>query len=198
VAHFHYVVFGTVVFAMFAGFYFWWPKMTGRMLDETLGKIHFWLLFIGFHTTFLVQHWLGVEGMPRRYADYLVSDGFTTLNQISTVGSFLLGASTLPFLYNVYISRNAPLVETDDPWGWGRSLEWATSCPPPRHNFETLPRIRSESPAFDLHHPEVAAMELDHNDAEREGRLADAPAVDGRAEMLDDRIDTDDQRGSDR
>ena len=105
VAHFHYVVFGTVVFAMFAGFYFWWPKMTGRMLDERLGKLHFWLLFVGFHTTFLVQHWLGVEGMPRRYADYLPQDGFTTLNQVSTVGAFLLGASTLPFLYNVYISR---------------------------------------------------------------------------------------------
>ena len=104
VAHFHYVVFGTVVFAMFAGFYFWWPKMTGRMLDERLGKVHFWLLFVGFHTTFLVQHWLGVEGMPRRYADYLPSDGFTTLNQVSTVGAFLLGASTLPFLYNVYKS----------------------------------------------------------------------------------------------
>ena len=101
VAHFHYVVFGTVVFAMFAGFYFWWPKMTGRMLDERLGKVHFWMLFIGFHTTFLVQHWLGVEGMPRRYADYLPQDGFTTLNQVSTVGAFLLGASTLPFLYNV-------------------------------------------------------------------------------------------------
>ena len=105
VAHFHYVVFGTVVFAMFAGFYFWWPKMTGRMLDERLGKVHFWLLFVGFHTTFLVQHWLGVEGMPRRYADYLPSDGFTTLNQVSTIGAFLLGASTLPFLLNVYKSR---------------------------------------------------------------------------------------------
>ena len=129
VAHFHYVVFGTVVFAMFAGFYFWWPKMTGRMLDERLGKVHFWLLFVGFHTTFLVQHWLGVEGMPRRIADYLPDDGFTTLNQVSTIGAFLLGASTLPFLYNVWISRKAPLVEVDDPWGWGRSLEWATSLP---------------------------------------------------------------------
>ena len=165
VAHFHYVVFGTVVFAMFAGFYFWWPKMTGRMLDERLGKVHFWMLFVGFHTTFLVQHWLGVEGMPRRYADYLPDDGFTTLNQVSTVGAFLLGASTLPFLYNVWIARNAPQVEVDDPWGWGRSLEWATSCPPPRHNFVTIPRIRSESPAFDLHHPEIAAIELEENEA---------------------------------
>ena len=129
VAHFHYVVFGTVVFAMFAGFYFWWPKMTGRMLDEKLGKLHFWLLFIGFHTTFLVQHWLGVEGMPRRYASYGANEGFTTLNQVSSVGAFILGASTLPFLYNVYKSRRSPLVGVDDPWGWGRSLEWATSSP---------------------------------------------------------------------
>ncbi|RZT17348.1 cytochrome c oxidase subunit 1 [Kribbella sp. VKM Ac-2569] len=156
VAHFHYVVFGTVVFAMFAGFYFWWPKLTGRMLDERLGKLHFWLLFIGFHTTFLVQHWLGVEGMPRRYADYRASEGFTVLHQVSTVGAFVLGVSTLPFLYNIYKSRRTPRVEVDDPWGWGRSLEWATSCPPPRHNFEKLPRIRSESPAFDLHHPDLA------------------------------------------
>jgi len=159
VAHFHYVVFGTVVFAMFGGFYFWWPKFTGKMLDERLGKIHFWLLFVGFHTTFLVQHWLGVEGMPRRYADYPADAGWTTLNQVSSIGAFLLGASTLPFLYNVWKThRTAPRVNTDDPWGWGRSLEWATSCPPPRHNFVRLPRIRSIGPAFDLHHPEIAAM----------------------------------------
>lgn len=160
VAHFHYVVFGTVVFATFAGFYFWWPKMTGTMLDERLGKIHFWSLFIGFHTTFLVQHWLGAEGMPRRYADYLNSDGFTALNTLSSIGAFLLGLSTLPFLYNVWkTATTAPKVTVDDPWGYGRSLEWATSCPPPRHNFVTLPRIRSESPAFDLHYPEVASLD---------------------------------------
>ncbi|MFG2829456.1 cytochrome c oxidase subunit I [Streptomyces sp. NPDC048434] len=156
VGHFHYVVFGTVVFATYAGFYFWWPKFTGKLLDERLGKIHFWTLFIGFHTTFLVQHWLGVEGMPRRYADYLAADGFTALNTLSTVGSFLLGLSTLPFLYNVWKTmRYGAKVSMDDPWGFGRSLEWATSSPPPRHNFTTLPKIRSESPAFDLHHPEV-------------------------------------------
>ncbi len=164
VAHFHYVVFGTVVFAMFAGFYFWWPKLVGSRLDERLGKIQFWMLFIGFHTTFLVQHWLGVEGMPRRYADYMPNDGFTWEHQISTVGAFLTGASTLPFLWNVYVSwRRAPREQVDDPWGFGRSLEWATSSPPPRHNFVTLPRVRSESPAFDLHHPQVVAME-EHED----------------------------------
>jgi cytochrome c oxidase subunit 1 len=156
VAHFHYVVFGTVVFAMFSGFYFWWPKWTGKMLNEKLGKIHFWLLFVGFHTTFLVQHWLGVVGMPRRYATYLPEDNFTWMNQLSTIGAMILGISMIPFLFNVYITaRNAPKVTVNDPWGYGRSLEWATSCPPPRHNFTSIPRIRSESPAFDLNHPEA-------------------------------------------
>ena len=156
VAHFHYVVFGTVVFAMFAGFYFWWPKWTGKMLNEKLGHIHFWMLFIGFHATFLVQHWLGVDGMPRRYADYLPQDGFTWLNQVSTVGAMLLGLSMVPFFWNVWITaRNAPKVTVDDPWGYGASLEWATSCPPPRHNFTSLPKIRSERPAFDANHPEL-------------------------------------------
>jgi cytochrome c oxidase subunit 1 len=158
VAHFHYVLFGTVVFAMFSGFYFWWPKMTGKMLNETLGKWHFWTLFIGFHVTFLVQHWLGVMGMPRRYATYPADAGFTTLNQISSIGSFVLGASTLFFLWNVYItSRHGEKVTVDDPWGFSNSLEWATGCPPPRHNFTRIPRIRSERPAFDLHHPHVRA-----------------------------------------
>jgi cytochrome c oxidase subunit 1 len=157
VAHFHYTVFGTVVFMMFAGFYFWWPKMTGRMLDEKLGKIHFWLLFIGFQVTFLVQHWLGVQGMPRRYGDYLPIDGFQTLNVVSTTGAAILGFSTLFFIWNVFKTwKTAPLVTVDDPWGWSGSLEWATSCPPPRHNFTSMPRIRSERPAFDLHHPELA------------------------------------------
>ena len=155
VAHFHYVLFGTVVFAMFAGFYFWWPKMTGRMLNERLGKIHFWTLFVGFHTTFLIQHWLGIKGFPRRYADYLATDGFTGMNMISTVGSALLALSMIPFFVNVWITRKSPLVNCDDPWGYGSSLEWATSCPPPRHNFLTMPRIRSERPAFDLHHPHI-------------------------------------------
>ncbi|WP_090758495.1 cytochrome c oxidase subunit I [Nonomuraea maritima] len=154
VAHIHYVVFGTVVFAMFAGFYFWWPKMTGRMLNERLGKLHFWPLFIGFEITFLVQFWLGAIGFPRRYADYSQADGFTTLNMISSVGAFLLGASTLVFLFNIWhTSRVAAKVTVDDPWKYGNSLEWATSCPPPRHNFPSLPRIRSERPAFDIKYP---------------------------------------------
>jgi cytochrome c oxidase subunit 1 len=176
VAHFHYVIFGTVVFAMFAGFYFWWPKFTGKMLDERLGKVHFWLVFFGFHTTFLVQHWLGVEGMPRRYADYLASDGFTTLNMVSTIGSIVLGTSTFVFLWNIYKTHKfAPRVTSDDPWGWGASLEWATSCPPPRHNFVEIPRIRSERPAFDLHHPEVEDL-----DAAARREIFDAAITDSK------------------
>ena len=156
VGHFHYVLFGTIVFSVFAGVYFWFPKVTGRFMDETWGKVHFWTMFVGFHLTFLVQHWLGNEGFPRRYADYQPQDGFTVLNSISSVGAFLLGVSTLPFLWNVARShrfgRPAP---HDDPWGFGNSLEWATSSPPPRHNFTELPRIRSERPAFELHYPHL-------------------------------------------
>ncbi|MER2241281.1 cbb3-type cytochrome c oxidase subunit I, partial [Rhodococcus sp. (in: high G+C Gram-positive bacteria)] len=129
---------------------------TGRMMDERLGKWHFWTTFVGFHGTFLVQHWLGAEGMPRRYADYLPSDGFTVLNSVSTIFAFVLGASTLPFIWNVFKSyRYGEVVTVDDPWGYGNSLEWATTCPPPRHNFTELPRIRSERPAFELHYPHM-------------------------------------------
>jgi cytochrome c oxidase subunit I len=156
VAHFHYVLFGTIVFATYSGIYFWFPKFTGRFLDERLGKLHFWTTLVGFHTTFLVQHWLGNIGMPRRYADYLPNEGFTTLNTISSIGAFVLGSSTLIFMWNVYKSyRYGEVTTADDPWGFGNSLEWATSSPPPRHNFTSLPRIRSERPAFELHYPHL-------------------------------------------
>jgi len=205
VAHFHYVVFGTVVFAMFAGFYFWWPKFTGHMLNETLGKIHFWMLFFGFHGTFLIQHWLGAMGMPRRYPDYMADEGFTWMNQLSTVSAFLLAASTLPFLYNVWKSFRTPKVTVDDPWGYGASLEWATSCPPPRHNFVSIPRIRSERPAFDLHHPDVATLESPEPDKDVMEKLAGGPETDyagqtgtvhGGSKGLDD--DRYDDEGRDR
>jgi cytochrome c oxidase subunit 1 len=159
VAHFHYVLAGTVLFAMFAGFYFWWPKFTGKMLGSKLGKLQFWLLFIGFNMTFLVQHWMGVEGMPRRIANYPDLPGnVTTLNEISTVGSWILTLSIFVFFYNVYMTwRYGEKVTEEDPWGYCSSLEWATSCPPPRHNFTRVPRIRSERPAFELHYPHIKA-----------------------------------------
>jgi cytochrome c oxidase subunit 1 len=169
VAHFHYTLFGTIVFAVFAGVYFWFPKITGRMYDERWASLHFWLTVVGFHTTFLVQHWLGNEGMPRRYYDYLPTDGFTTLNTISTVGAFILGVSFLPFVWNMWKSyRTGPVVEVDDPWGHGNSLEWATSCPPPLRNFNKMPRIRSERPAFDAKFPHLAV------DTSKEAREAAA------------------------
>ncbi|MGH3262242.1 MAG: cbb3-type cytochrome c oxidase subunit I, partial [Trebonia sp.] len=148
---------GTVLFAMFAGFYFWWPKMTGKMLNSKMGKMQFWLLFIGFQMTFLVQHWTGVQGQVRRTANYpLLPGDVTTLNIVSTVGSWLLAVSILMFLWNVYATtRFGKKVTEDDPWGYCASLEWVTSCPPPRHNFYRIPRIRSERPAFDLHYPQV-------------------------------------------
>jgi cytochrome c oxidase subunit I len=159
VAHFHYVLAGTVLFEMFAGLYFWWPKMTGKMLNSRIGKVQFWLMFIGFNMTFLVQHWTGVQGQVRRTANYPDLPGdVTTLNIISTVGSWLLALSVLMFIWNVYVtSRFGEKVTEEDPWGYCSSLEWATSCPPPRHNFYRMPRIRSERPAFDLHYPHIRA-----------------------------------------
>jgi cytochrome c oxidase subunit 1 len=157
VAHFHYVLAGTVLFEMFAGFYFWWPKMTGKMLNSRIGKIQFWFMFIGFNMTFLVQHWAGVEGQVRRTANYPYLPGnVTTLNIISSVGSWTLALSVLMFFWNMYVTwRHGERVTEEDPWGYCSSLEWATSCPPPRHNFYRIPRIRSERPAFEAHYPHI-------------------------------------------
>src|SRR5664280_1589239 len=153
VAHFHQVLIGTTVFAGFAGFYFWYPKMFGRMLNERLGKLHFWTMFIGFWITFIPQYLLGLDGMPRRIADYLPSNGWTTLNVVSTVGAFILGASFLFFFANLWVSWRSPVAAGDNPWDGG-GLEWFTSSPPPHHNFTHLPPIRSERPVWDYNHPE--------------------------------------------
>jgi cytochrome c oxidase subunit 1 len=156
VAHMHYVLFGGSVFALYAGVFYWFPKVTGRRLNERLGTIQFWMTFIGFHLTFFVQHILGLDGMPRRVASYLDSDGFTTLNRISTIGAALLGASTLPFLWNVWRTlrrRDPATLAGDNPWE-GHTLEWATSSPPPTANFDgPLPPIRSNRPVWDVNHP---------------------------------------------
>ncbi|MBA2438472.1 MAG: cytochrome c oxidase subunit I [Acidimicrobiia bacterium] len=152
VAHMHYVLFGGSVFALFAAIYYWFPKFTGKLLREGLGKWHFVTVFVGFHLTFGVQHYLGVQGMPRRVADYLETDGFTTLNLISTAGAFLTGISTLFLLWNVFVTLRSGKPAGDDPWG-GHTLEWATTSPPPPHNFDRpLPPIRSNRPVFDERH----------------------------------------------
>ena len=146
VAHFHYVLFGTIVFAAFAGVYFWFPKFTGRYMDERLGKLHFWLTFIGFHTTFLVQHWLGAKGMPRRYADYLPSDGFTTLNTISTHRLVRAGrvdaAVPLQRLQVLPVRRGRG---GRRPVG-ARQLAWS-GRPPARRRGTTSPRCRGSVPS---------------------------------------------------
>ncbi len=149
VAHFHYVMGGTVVFAVFAALYFWWPKVTGRMLSERLASWHFWLLMVGFNTTFLFQHVLGREGMPRRVVDYEPIDSYERWNLVSSIGFVILAASMVPFLVAVVRSLRSPPTEGADPWE-ANSLEWATTSPPPHHNFTWLPPIRSERPVFDL------------------------------------------------
>ncbi|HUF85359.1 MAG TPA: cytochrome c oxidase subunit I [Acidimicrobiia bacterium] len=157
VAHMHYVAFATAGFAGFGAIYYWYPKFTGRMLDERLGKIHFALLFVGFNVTFFVQHELGLRGMPRRVNDYKESDGFTTLNVISTVGAFIIAIAVMVFAVNLWRSRRRGEPAGDDPWG-GQTLEWATSSPPPEHNFDSLPPIRSERPVWDARHPDAPAF----------------------------------------
>jgi cytochrome c oxidase subunit 1 len=148
VAHMHYVLLGTSVFGMFGGLFYWFPKMTGRMLDERLGKWQFWLLFIGFNVTFLPQHQLGLDGMPRRVADYLPSTNWADLNLLSTFGSLVIGIAIVIFVWNFVTSLSLGPPAGDDPWG-GHTLEWATSSPPPVHNFSSLPPITSDRPLLD-------------------------------------------------
>jgi cytochrome c oxidase subunit I len=151
VAHIHYVLFGGSVFAVFAGLYYWWPKMFGRRLNETLGKIQFVFMFIGFNLTFFPMHILGLSGMPRRIADYDPNAGWNDLNLLATIGGFVIAGSILPFLWNVFITFRSGEPAGDDPWE-GNTLEWATSSPPPPYNFDHLPEIRSERPVFDARH----------------------------------------------
>lgn len=142
VAHFHYVIVGGVVFALLAGAHYWWPKMFGKMLNETLGKITFWLFFIGFHLTFFIQHFLGLMGMPRRVFTYLPGQGFETGNMISTVGAFFMAAATIVLLINVIVTSVKGQKAEADAWGDGRTLEWAVASPPPEYNFAQTPLVR--------------------------------------------------------
>lgn len=177
VAHFHYVLIGGSVFGVFAAIYYWFPKWTGHLLNETLGKWHFWLFFIGFHVTFFVQHLLGLAGMPRRVASYAATDGFTALNVVSSVGYLFQFVSICVLLWNVWRSWRGGAVAGDDPWE-GNTLEWATTSPPPSHNFDgPLPPITSERPLFDQRHPELAKAG---------GHQTVTPGAAGAAGLVDD------------
>ena len=175
VAHLHYVAVGGILFALFAGFYYWFPKITGRMLSEPLGKWNFWLMFIGFNLTFFIQHILGLLGMPRRVWTYPDLPTWGAYNMISTVGSYLLGGAILIFVYDVIVSLRRGKPAGDNPWGaW--TLEWATSSPPPEENFTLVPPIRGRRPLWDLAHPPRAGAAPSQSPA-RPAR--EAPAMGG-------------------
>jgi cytochrome c oxidase subunit I len=149
VAHLHYVLFGGSVFGIFAGIYYWFPKMTGRMMSEGLGKLSFWVMFVGFNLTFLVQHSAGLSGMPRRVYDYSGDLGVNDYNLISTIGSFMLGIGVLLTVINALRSYRKGKLAGNDPWH-GNTLEWYTQSPPPVNNFDVVPRVRSVEPMKDI------------------------------------------------
>ena len=155
VAHFHYVLFGGAIFGLFAGIYFWWPKVFGRMLSETWGRVNFWLMLIGFNMTFGPMHILGLQGMPRRIQSYPASLGLSFWNMVSSIGAFVIAISVLVFLINAVTSFRKPKQMEADPWD-ARTLEWSTSSPPPEYNFEEIPVVHSLD---DLWHRKYAETE---------------------------------------
>jgi cytochrome c oxidase subunit I len=153
IAHFHYVLVGAIVFCIFGGLYYWYPKATGHLMNETLGKWHFWLFAIGFHITFDTMHFLGLLGMPRSIYTYQPDRGWNFLNLVVSIGGLIQGIAVLIFAYNLIVSYWRGEVAGDDPWdAW--TLEWATSSPPPVYNFEELPEVHSRRPLWDAKHPD--------------------------------------------
>jgi heme/copper-type cytochrome/quinol oxidase subunit 1 len=145
----HYVAFGGSAFGMFAALYYWFPKLTGRMLSEPLGKVSFWLTLVGFHVTFLVQHSAGLSGMPRRIFEYQSDAGWHAYNLISTIGAFIIALGVLLTIVNVVRSLKVGVIAGPDPWK-ANTLEWFVPSPPPEHNFDSIPRVRSVEPMKDI------------------------------------------------
>jgi cytochrome c oxidase subunit 1 len=159
VAHFHYVLFGGTVLGLFAGMYYWWPKMTGRLLSERVGSWHFWLTFIGMNLTFFPMHFIGMLGMPRRIYTYTPALGLDTMNLVSTIGAFTIGVATLLFAWNAWRTRRHGEQAPNDPWG-GATLEWSIPSPPPPHNFDIVPTVGSRLPRWSTTHPVILEGEI--------------------------------------
>ncbi|MBM3945963.1 MAG: cytochrome ubiquinol oxidase subunit I, partial [SAR202 cluster bacterium] len=157
VAHIHYVLFGGAIFGVFSGIYYWFPKATGRLLNEGLGKLHFSISMVGFNITFFPQHFLGLNGMPRRQSVYAFDQGWDLWNMVSTIGVFLLAASLLVFIYNFIKSARSGEQAGPDPWD-GRTLEWAIPSPPPEHNFDEIPAVHSRDAFWEQKHPHTVAV----------------------------------------
>jgi len=169
IAHFHYVIIGGILFALFGAFYYWFPKMTGRMMSETLGKWHFWLFVLGFHMTFDFMHIVGLLGMPREIYTYQPGHHWAVWNMIVTIGAFVQAVAVIIFLVNLVRSHFKGDLAGNDPWdAW--TLEWATTSPPPSYNFAEEPVVRSRRPLWDLKHPEDPDWKYEF---ETENRLAE-------------------------
>jgi cytochrome c oxidase subunit 1 len=176
VAHFHYVLVAGSLMGLWAGLYYYFPKITGRMLSERLGNWHFWLTFIGVNLTFMPMHWSGLYGMPRRVYTYDVGQGWETFNLMSSIGSYIQAVGVLLGFANIWWSRKHGAIAGDDPWG-APSLEWSIPSPPPEYNFEKIPTVSSRYPLWDLNSPELTSEvpHTRHGDDRLEVRIAGRP-----------------------